>query len=68
MAGLERLRAKTLTLIINFVFTPNLYYLEITALRQLSWGGEDGFDCAGHSESLELTQSGNFAAAPCLFR
>jgi len=32
---------KTLTLILNFVFTPNLYYLEITALRQLSWGGEE---------------------------
>ena len=32
---------KTLTLIINFVFTPSLYYLEITALRQLSWGGEE---------------------------
>jgi two-component system, LuxR family, sensor kinase FixL len=32
---------KTLTLILNFVFTPNLYYLQITALRQLSWGGEE---------------------------
>ena len=32
---------KTLTLIINFVFTPSLYYLEINALRQLSWGGEE---------------------------
>lgn len=32
---------KTLTLIINFVFTPSLYYLEITALRQASWGGEE---------------------------
>src|SRR4029077_17465829 len=32
---------KTLTLILNFAFTPNLYYLEITALRQLSWGGDE---------------------------
>ena len=32
---------KTLTLILNFVFTPSLYYLEITALRQASWGGEE---------------------------
>ena len=31
---------QTLTVIVNFVFTPNLYYQEITALRQLSWGGE----------------------------
>ncbi|PYJ61667.1 MAG: hypothetical protein DME74_07785 [Verrucomicrobia bacterium] len=31
---------ETLTLILNFVFTPNLQYREITALRQLSWGGE----------------------------
>jgi len=32
---------KTLTLILNLVFTPSLYYLEITALRQASWGGEE---------------------------
>src|SRR6476661_1582567 len=32
---------KTLTLIINLVFAPSLYYLEITALRQASWGGEE---------------------------
>src|SRR5438552_5025494 len=31
---------QTLTVILNFVFTPNLYYGEITALRHLSWGGE----------------------------
>src|SRR5213596_1181851 len=31
-------------------------------------GWRDGFDSARYSESLELTQSGNFAAAPCLFR
>jgi two-component system, LuxR family, sensor kinase FixL len=31
---------QTLTVILNFLFTPNLYYREITALRQLSWGGE----------------------------
>jgi two-component system sensor kinase FixL len=31
---------KTLVLILNFVFTPNLHYREIIALRQLSWGGE----------------------------
>jgi two-component system, LuxR family, sensor kinase FixL len=30
---------QTLTVILNFLFTPNLYG-EITALRQLSWGGE----------------------------
>jgi two-component system sensor kinase FixL len=32
---------KTLTLILTLVFTPSLYYLEITALRQASWGGEE---------------------------
>jgi PAS domain S-box-containing protein len=31
---------QTLTLILNFVFTPNLHYREITALWQLSRGGE----------------------------
>ena len=31
---------QTLTVILNFLFTPNLYSGEITALRQLSWGGE----------------------------
>ena len=32
---------KTLALILTLVFTPSLYYLEITALRQASWGGEE---------------------------
>src|SRR4029077_5277930 len=32
---------QTLTVILNFLFTPNLYYREITSLRQLSWGGEE---------------------------
>jgi two-component system sensor kinase FixL len=31
---------QTLTVIVNFAFTPNLYYEEITAVRQLPWGGE----------------------------
>ena len=31
---------QTLTVILNFLFRPNLYSGEITALRQLSWGGE----------------------------
>jgi PAS domain S-box-containing protein len=31
---------ETLALILNFVFTPNLQYREITALRQLPWGEE----------------------------
>lgn len=31
---------QTLTVIVNFVFTPNLYYQEITAVQQLPWGGE----------------------------
>jgi two-component system sensor kinase FixL len=31
---------QTLTVILNFLFTPNLYYREITSLRQVSWGGE----------------------------
>jgi two-component system sensor kinase FixL len=31
---------QTLTVILNFLFTPNLYYQEITAVRELSWGGE----------------------------
>ena len=59
---------KTLTLIINFVFTPSLYYLEINCPSATLLGRRGGFDCPGHSESLELTQPGNFAAAPCIFR
>jgi two-component system sensor kinase FixL len=31
---------QTLTVILNFLFTPNLYYREITSIRQVSWGGE----------------------------
>src|SRR6266513_4319520 len=31
---------QTLTVILNFLFTPNLYYQEITAVRQVPWGGE----------------------------
>jgi PAS domain S-box-containing protein len=31
---------RTLVLVLNFVFTPNLNYREITTLRQLAWGGE----------------------------
>ena len=31
---------QTLTVIVNFAFTPNLYYQEITAVQQLPWGGE----------------------------
>ena len=31
---------QTLTVIVNFAFTPNLYYEEITAVQQLPWGGE----------------------------
>jgi PAS domain S-box-containing protein len=31
---------RTLVLVLNFVFTPNLHYREITTLRQLAWGGE----------------------------
>jgi two-component system, LuxR family, sensor kinase FixL len=31
---------QTLTVIVNFAFTPNLYYEEITAVRQLPLGGE----------------------------
>jgi two-component system, LuxR family, sensor kinase FixL len=31
---------QTLTVILNFLFTPNLYFREITAVRHLSWGGE----------------------------
>src|SRR5438034_994489 len=30
---------RTLVLILNFVFTPNLNFLHITSLRQFSWGG-----------------------------
>jgi PAS domain S-box-containing protein len=31
---------QTLAVIVNFAFTPNLYFQEITAVRQLPWGGE----------------------------
>src|SRR6266576_2236866 len=31
---------QTLIVIVNFAFTPNLYYQEITAVRQVPWGGE----------------------------
>ena len=30
---------RTLTLILNFVFVPNLSYRQITSLRQVVWGG-----------------------------
>ena len=45
---------KTLTLILNFVFTPNLYYLEITALRQASWGGEEASIALGTPNAWSL--------------
>src|SRR4029077_15801295 len=45
---------KTLTLILNFVFTPNLYYLEIAALRQLSWGREEASIALGTSNPWSL--------------
>jgi len=31
---------RTLVLILNFIFTPNLNFRQITSLRQFSWGGE----------------------------
>src|SRR5213592_1419235 len=31
---------RTLVLTLNFIFTPNLNYRQITSLRQFSWGGE----------------------------
>ena len=31
---------QTLTVILNFLSTPNLYYREITSLRHVSWGGD----------------------------
>src|SRR5437667_12521584 len=31
---------QTLIVIVNFAFTPNLYYQEIIAVRQVPWGGE----------------------------
>ena len=31
---------QTLTVILNFLLTPNLYYREITAISKVSWGGE----------------------------
>ncbi len=32
---------RTLVLILNFIFAPNLNFREITSLRQFSWGGGD---------------------------
>ena len=31
---------RTLVLILNFIFTPNLNFRQITGLHQFSWGGE----------------------------
>jgi two-component system, LuxR family, sensor kinase FixL len=31
---------RTLVLILNFIFTPNINFRQITSLRQFSWGGE----------------------------
>jgi len=45
---------KTLTLILNLVFTPSLYYLEITALRQASWGGEEASIALGTPNAWSL--------------
>jgi two-component system sensor kinase FixL len=32
---------RTLLLILNFIFTPNLNFRQITSLRQFSWGGSE---------------------------
>src|SRR5438552_3719931 len=38
--ALNACELQTLTVIVNFAFTPNIYYQEITAVQQLPWGGE----------------------------
>jgi PAS domain S-box-containing protein len=45
---------QTLTVIVNFAFTPNLYYQEITAVRQLPWGGETASIPLGNPSSWAL--------------
>ena len=48
---------QTLTVIVNFAFTPNLYYQEITAVRQAPLGRRDGFDSAGSPSWSLLNQA-----------
>src|SRR5207247_4992407 len=45
---------QTLTVIVNFAFTSNLYYEEITAVRQLPWGGETDSISLGAPSSWSL--------------
>ena len=59
---------RTLALILNFVFTPNIIYREITSLRHLSWwGGEIGLGAGGRSKSLGAGWPTQCALAPCFF-
>src|SRR5438552_3550225 len=38
--ALNACELQTLTVIVNFAFTPNIFYQEITAVQQVPWGGE----------------------------
>ena len=59
---------RTLTLVFNFVFTPNINYREITSLRHLSWWGGNGLGTDRRAEHVDLGRRTRFAVAHHLFR
>ena len=60
---------RTLTLILNFIFVPNLSYRKITSLRQvLWWGGETASVPVGVTNPLGFSRPTESALARRLFR
>src|SRR5207237_945051 len=45
---------RTVVLILNFLFTPNLNFREITSLRHLSWWGGETVSAPGYELSTDL--------------
>ena len=58
---------RTLVLILNFIFTPNLNFRQITRLRQFSWGGEIISVPIGVANPWGLLSSVSLALAAYLF-
>src|SRR5438552_17195682 len=58
---------QTLTVNVNFVFMPNLYYKEITAVRQLPWGGETASISLGTPRPCGFLNQSNLLLRLALF-
>ena len=58
---------RTLVVILNFIFTPNLSYRQITSLRQVLVGRRDGLGSLRRHESVGFSRS-EFALARHVFR